>query len=75
MSVQARLVARLGLACMAATILSGIGQGLWEMAHPVLISDITFAAASAAQRWGYGILSVNEAPSQQAARYRKRGKA
>jgi hypothetical protein len=43
---------------MIGAILSGILQGLWEMAHPILITDSTFAAASAAQRWGYGILSV-----------------
>lgn len=58
MNVQARLVERLGLACIVAAILSGILQGLWEMAHPILITENAFAAASAAQRWGYGIFSV-----------------
>jgi hypothetical protein len=58
MNVQARLVERLGLACIIAAILSGIFQGLWEMAHPILITENTFAAASAAQRWGYGLSSV-----------------
>jgi hypothetical protein len=58
MNVQTRLVGRLGLACMLAAILSGIIQGLWEMAHPILITESAFATASAAQRWGYGISSV-----------------
>ena len=58
MSVHQKLIERLGWACMIAAILSGILQGLWEMAHPILITDSTFASASAAQRWGYGILSV-----------------
>jgi len=43
---------------MAAAVLSGILQGLWEMAHPILLSDSTFAFASATQRWGYATLSV-----------------
>jgi hypothetical protein len=58
MRLEERLVTQLSLACMVAAILSGILQGLWEMQHPILITDSTFAAASAAQRWGYGILSV-----------------
>lgn len=58
MTDATRTVAPLALACMAAAILSGILHGLWEMAHPILITDSTFAAGSAAQRWGYGILSV-----------------
>src|SRR5947209_7980437 len=58
MSVQAKLVARLGLACVVAAIVSGILQGMWEMAHPVLISDSTFAAAAPAQRWGYAAMAV-----------------
>jgi hypothetical protein len=58
MTDQARLVARLGWACMAAALLSGILQGLWELAHPILITDATFAAAAGTQRWGYGLLAV-----------------
>ncbi len=58
MSVEERLVARLSLTCMAAAILSGIVQGLWEMQRPILITSSTFASASAAQRWGYGLLSA-----------------
>ncbi len=58
MNAPTRLVGRLGLACMAAAVLSGILQGLWEMAHPILLSDSTFAFASATQRWGYATLSV-----------------
>jgi hypothetical protein len=58
MNVQARLVERLGLACIVAAILSGILQGVWEMAHPILVTENTFAAASATQRWGYAICSV-----------------
>jgi len=57
MSVQARLVERLGLACMAAAILSGVLQGLWEMARPILVTADTFAVAPAAQRWGYAAMS------------------
>jgi len=34
MSVQARLIARLGLACVVAAMLSGILQGVGEMTHP-----------------------------------------
>jgi hypothetical protein len=58
MTDEARAVERLGFACMATAILTGILQGLWEIAHPVLITESTFASASAAQRWGYGILSA-----------------
>jgi hypothetical protein len=58
MNMQAKLVGRLGLACIVAAILSGILQGLWEMAHPILVTENAFAAAPAAQRWGYGISSV-----------------
>jgi hypothetical protein len=57
MSNSTKLVARMGLACMVAAILSGILGGLWEMAHPILTTD-TFASASGAQRWGYALLSV-----------------
>lgn len=58
MNVQTRLIERLGLACIVAALLSGVLQGIWEMAHPILTTENTFAAASAAQRWGYGISSV-----------------
>jgi hypothetical protein len=58
MSVQGSLVARLGLACMASAIISGILQGVWELAHPILINEATFASASVPQRWGYGILAA-----------------
>jgi hypothetical protein len=58
MAAQAKLVGRLGLACMAAAVLSGILQGLWERADPILITESAFASASATQRWSYGILSV-----------------
>lgn len=58
MNVHVRLVGQLALACIVAAILSGILQGLWEMAHPILITESAFAAASAAQRWCYGIFSV-----------------
>jgi hypothetical protein len=58
MKIRARSVGRLGLACIGAAVLSGILQGLWEMAHPILFTENTFAAASAVQRWGYGLSSV-----------------
>jgi hypothetical protein len=58
MNVQTRLVERLCWTCIVAAVLSGILQGLWEIAHPILITESAFATASAAQRWGYGISSV-----------------
>ena len=58
MTEQARSVAALGLACMVAAILSGILQGVWEMAQPILVTDTTVASAPAAQLWGYGLLAV-----------------
>jgi hypothetical protein len=58
MTAQTKLVSRLGLACMAAAVVSGILQGVWEMARPILITSDTFAAAPASQRWGYAVLSI-----------------
>ena len=58
MNVQNRLVAGLGLACMAAAVLAGILQGLWEKAHPILVTGGTFATASATQRWCYAMLAL-----------------
>jgi hypothetical protein len=58
MTTSTKSVARMGMACMAAAILSGILGGLWEMAHPVLTTADTFASSSGAQRWGYALLSV-----------------
>jgi hypothetical protein len=52
------LIARLGLSCMAAALLSGILKGLWEMSRPILVDPQTFAAAPPAQLWGYGVLEV-----------------
>lgn len=58
MNDQARLVGQLGVACIVAAILTGILMALWEMVHPILATANTFAAASAAQRWVYGISAV-----------------
>lgn len=59
-SVEQRgtLIARLGFSCMAAAILSGILQGVWELSRPILIDPQTFASASPAQLRGYGILAI-----------------
>lgn len=43
---------------MVAAVISGIFQGVWEMARPILITSDTFASAPASQRWGYAMLSV-----------------
>src|SRR5258708_27854963 len=58
MNVKNGLVARLGLACMATAVLAGILQGIWERAHPILVTGGTFAAASATQRWSYAMLAL-----------------
>ena len=58
MTAQRNLIPRLGLACMAAAVVSGIFQGVWEMARPILITSDTFASAPASQRWGYAVLSI-----------------
>lgn len=58
MTEQPQTITPLALACIAAAILSGVLQGLWEMAHPILTSESAFAAAPATQLWGYGLLSV-----------------
>jgi hypothetical protein len=52
------LIARLGLACMAAALVSGILKGLWELSRPILAGPEAFAAAPPAQLWAYGILEV-----------------
>jgi hypothetical protein len=49
MTEHARSVAPLGLACMASAILSGLLQGVWEMAHPILVNDTTVASAPASR--------------------------
>lgn len=51
-------IARLGLACMAAALLSGVLKSIWEMARPILNDPQALAAAPAAQLWGYGVLEV-----------------
>ncbi len=55
---RGNLIAELGLSCMAAALLSGILKGLWELSRPILVDPQTFASASPAQLWGYGILEV-----------------
>ncbi len=62
-------VARLGLWCMAAAVITGVFQGLWELARPVLSSPETFAAAPGAQRWGYGLLAVGKSAGFMAGLY------
>jgi len=56
---EARLVGRLGFACMAAAILSGLLLGSWEMARPVFGGvRYTLNPASPAQLWSYGVLQA-----------------
>ena len=52
------LIAWLGLSCMAAALLSGTLKGIWELSRPILVNPQTFASASPAQLWAYGILEV-----------------
>ena len=52
------LIAWLGFSSMAAALLSGILKGLWELWRRILVGPQTFASASPAQLWGYGILEV-----------------
>lgn len=47
-----------GLDCMSAALLSGLLQGWWEMARPILTTAEDFASASAIQRWAYALLAV-----------------
>ncbi len=50
----------LGLACILAALVTGIGSGLWELARPILTSGAAFAAAPPAQRWAYGLLQLGK---------------
>ena len=52
------LIARLGLSCMAAALLSGVLKSLWELARPILNDPQTFASVPPAQLWGHAILEV-----------------
>src|SRR5262249_6181589 len=56
---EARLVGRLGFACMAAAILSGLILGSWGMARPLFRgARSTLNPASPAQLWSYGVLQA-----------------
>ncbi len=55
------LIARLGLACMAAALLSGILNGIWELASPTFVDPQTFASAPPAKLFGHSILEVIKA--------------
>ena len=55
------MIARLGLACMAAALLSGVLNGIWELADPTLSDPQTFASAPPAQLWGHAVLEVIKA--------------
>ena len=57
-AARGALVARLGAACVAAAISSGVLKGAWELARPILDSPEAFAAASDGRRWVYGALEV-----------------
>jgi len=49
---------QLAIACIAAAILSGIVQGLWEMRYPILQDVHTYASASAGLRWMNALFAV-----------------
>ena len=55
------LIARLGLACIAAALLSGVLNGIWELASPTLSDPQTFASTPHAKLWGHSILEVIKA--------------
>src|SRR5690349_24452397 len=64
------LIAWLGLSCMAAALLSGTLKGIWELSRPILVNPQTFAFASPAQLWAYGILEVIKSAGFLAGLYR-----
>ena len=41
---RSNLIARLGLSCMAAALLSGVLKGIWELASPILSHPEAFAS-------------------------------
>jgi hypothetical protein len=43
---------------MAAAILAGIVNAIYELAHPALNTPNSFASVPAAQRWGYALFAV-----------------
>ncbi len=55
------LIARLGLACMAAALLSGVLNGIWELTSPTLVDPQTFASTPPAKLWAHSILEVIKA--------------
>ena len=55
---RGNLIARLGLVCMAAALLSGVLKSFWEMASPILTDPQTFASAPPAQLWIHALLEV-----------------
>jgi hypothetical protein len=55
------LIARLGLSCMAAALLSGVLKGIWELASPILNHPQAFASVPPAQLWGHALLEVIKA--------------
>ena len=52
------LIARLGVACMTAALLSGVLKSFWELSRPLLNDLQAFASAPPAQIWGHAILEV-----------------
>jgi hypothetical protein len=58
---RGNLIARLGLSCMAAALLSGVLKSFWELSRPILTDPQTFASAPPAQIWGHAILEVIKA--------------
>jgi hypothetical protein len=52
------LIARLAIACIFAAIVSGILNGIWELASPNFANPDGMDAVSSAQRLGHGLLEV-----------------
>jgi hypothetical protein len=55
---QAASARRLAWICIAAAVLSGVAQGVWEMAYPILNSEQAYAAGPLSQRWAYAVLGA-----------------
>jgi hypothetical protein len=53
-----RNAASLGIACIVAALISGLGAGLWVLAQPSLASPTLFSSIPPAQRWAYASLSL-----------------
>ena len=55
------LIARLGLACMTAALLSGVLNGIWELASPTFVDPQIFASSPPAKLLAHSLLEVIKA--------------